>query len=440
MSSDTIPPNARKSRSDAGDGANQEVPPPPTSAGKSAPSSPAPGTASADDLGLSLIQVDPDPLLEEFHPVPEPDSTLPIDPVGEGSRSAPGSEGGKSGVTLAGIDLDVPPSASAGEGVAIPGIKVAGSSRRPRNGSRSSTSDSIAALDLYAPSASHANPRDQENDRASRDPDRPGPDQRVEPDDDDDDDEEMERSGPNWPVALLASYASAVTIGLIWVLWGHRAVRERPEADPFPGSAASADPGRRADRSRKIEPPAPIAPTRRVRLGETLRLGALEVTPRKIEAGPVILQHAINKSEQRLGGTDALVLTLTLRNVSHDSILAPLDEAFIRQRGRGIRDSFVEVGPDRRIEMYPLAVVSEWSIHGQEFRELAPGESYETQVMTDAGALGKLTTGTAEMIWRLRLRTDVNQTETLGIPFQASEVGTVTGVKLPEPPPPENEL
>ena len=118
------------------------------------------------------------------------------------------------------------------------------------------------------------------------------------------------------------------------------------------------------------------------------------------------------------------MLKLRLKNISTDSILVPLDEAFIRERGRGVRDSFVETGGTRRIEMFPLAVVSEWSIVGQEFRELGPGESYETWVVSAPGALGHLA---PEMTWRLRLRTDLNQTETLGVRFREGEIRKLPG-------------
>jgi hypothetical protein len=119
-----------------------------------------------------------------------------------------------------------------------------------------------------------------------------------------------------------------------------------------------------------------------------------------------------------------LSLRLRLKNVSSDSILAPLDEAFIRERGRGIRDSFIETGPTRQIDMFPLAVVSEWSIVGQEFRLLRPGESYETRVVTAPDALAHLA---PQMTWRVRLRTDVNQTETLGIGFGEDDIRKATG-------------
>ena len=58
---------------------------------------------------------------------------------------------------------------------------------------------------------------------------------------------------------LLASYASAVTLGLIWVLWGNR-VRETAEADPVPPADTRPDPGRHALQVSNDRPSAPDRP------------------------------------------------------------------------------------------------------------------------------------------------------------------------------------
>ena len=70
-------------------------------------------------------------------------------------------------------------------------------------------------------------------------------------------------------MVLLASYASAVTLGLIWVLWsGRTAPREPSEPDAVPaGRAHAPDPGRRAGQSRQVVPPPPIAADRIVDAG-----------------------------------------------------------------------------------------------------------------------------------------------------------------------------
>jgi hypothetical protein len=398
---------------------------------------PAPeGTASVDDLGLSLSKVSPDPLLDEFKPEPS-DSDAPaagpeIDraPASSETPAQPGAAPSQaSSWSALDLDLDVPPSAgkpaAAGSNSGVSAVvsalnldpQPAAAPARAAGADRpvpASASGHFAGLDLSAPTASKG-----ESAPARGKEKKPAGD--VE-----DEYEDLPPRGSSLRMALLVSYASAVTIGLIWVLWGHRITREREsvEADPFPPAETTPDPGHRADQSRKLVPPSPLPADRIARLGQAVRLGALEVTPLEITSGPVTLMREINKAEARQAGEGALFLKLRLKNVATDSILVPLDEAFLRERGRGIRDSFIETGPTAQIDMFPLAVVSEWSIVGQEFRELRPDESYETLVVTAPDALAHLA---PEMTWRIRLRTDINQTETLGVRFRKEDVRKGTG-------------
>src|SRR5262249_24868181 len=151
--------------------------------------------------------------------------------------------------------------------------------------------------------------------------------------------------------------------------------------------------------------------------GQTVRLGQVEATPVAITRGRVGLERNFARRERRWGGDGALILRLRLRNVSNDTILSPLDEAFVRDRVGADPDSFIETAEEAGpvIPMFPLAVESEWSIVGQEFRELRPGEAFETVAVSAPGAAGRLA---PEMTWRVRLRTDINHTDDLGVRFR----------------------
>jgi hypothetical protein len=232
-------------------------------------------------------------------------------------------------------------------------------------------------------------------------------------------DDELPTSRASWPVVLLASYASAVTIGLIWVLWQHRSVRESEEPEIPSAAVAKVDPGRRAANSRKITPPPSLAADRVTTLGKSVRIGALEVTPVEVTRGRVHLRRTLAGEEQRDGGDDALKLRLRLRNASKELVFAPLDEAFLREREAGVFDSFIEAGDGRVIDMYPLSVYSEWAIDGQEFKELKPGQTLDTQVISAADAGGR---DEPEMTWRVRLRTGIEKTDVLGVRFRGPDV------------------
>jgi hypothetical protein len=385
-------------------------------------SNPTPtGTASVDDLVLSLSHLSPDPLLEEFKPeaheaegsVPGSEVDYPTGPVGQPTSQAS---------SWTALDLEEPrgPAASS---VAHPesGVSAVVSALNlepakpdvPPKAPVAATpaSAQFTGVDLTAPSpsktvSSSTRRKDKDRSRAL------DPDAAEEGDD-------LPPRGMSLPMALLLSYTSAVTIGLIWVLWGHRVPREPVEADPFPAADTVSDPGHRAGQSHKLTPLPPLPAGRVARLGQTLRIGSLEVTPLEIKAGPVMLRREINAAETRKGGDNALSLRLRMKNVSTDALIVPLDEAFLRERGRGIRDSFLETGPIQQVEMFPLAVVSEWSIVGQEFRGLRPGESYESLVVTAPDAVARVA---PETTWRIRLRTDVNQNETIGVRFGEKEI------------------
>jgi hypothetical protein len=384
----------------------------PPRSGDSIPPGGKPGTlsSSADGLTESLSQLNPDPFLEEFKPAP--------------AGAALGSR------ELEAIDLDVPPSAevpavleSPAEAKVVAGAPDGGTDRSVAP--TPSSTEGFPALDLYAPPP----PKDAGEPAQAKDaPQVP-----------EDDDEEWDDSLPWWCapriVVLVASYASAVTLGLIWVLWSHRAAREGPgvELDPFLSAETRAAAGHRAGQSRKFRPPPPLPADRIAALGQPVRLRSLEVTPLEITAGTVILKREIRQREARRGGDDALMLKLRLKNVSGDEVFVPLDEGFLRTRAEGVRDSFIEVGPTQEIDMFPLAIASEWSIAGQEFRELNPGEWYETSVVSAPGAAGRIEPETT-FTWRLRLRVDAeNTTEILGIRCPASAIQKRPAHELREP-------
>ena len=69
--------------------------------------------------------------------------------------------------------------------------------------------------------------------------------------------------------------------------------------------------------------------------------------------------------------------------------------------------------------MYPLAIESEWSILGQEFRDLRPGQEFETLLVS---APDSALRADGPMTWRVRLRTGINRTDDLGVRFQPADV------------------
>jgi hypothetical protein len=234
----------------------------------------------------------------------------------------------------------------------------------------------------------------------------------------DDEDDDPPR-GPSLLTLVLFSYASAVTLGLIWVLFTGRTLREREPGDNATAADASPDPGRRAKASRRIVVPTPIAAEHMTTLARPVVLGSLEVTPLAVTSGPVRLKHLVGGHETTDGGADALKLKLRLKNISTDLVFAPLDEAFLREHAQGGADSLIETSTGGQIDMYPLSVSSELAIEGQPFKETHPGESFESIVVSAADSTPKRT---PDMTWRVRLRTGINLTDTIGVRFRESDI------------------
>jgi hypothetical protein len=223
-------------------------------------------------------------------------------------------------------------------------------------------------------------------------------------------------NGPHWPMVLLASYASAATLALVWWVVLPRLRGQAPTESPVasaPPSATIEEGPRRAARSRRVEPPAPVPPERTTTIGKPLKVGSLEVTPLGAARARVQLRRTglAGRVEQKDGGRGAMTLRLRLRNTSNDAVFAPLDESFLRDRDEGPSESFVELVNGERVYLYPIPVASEWSIVGQEFPDLRPGEAREALVVTAAD----FPATASGMTWRLVLRTGLDETETIAV-------------------------
>lgn len=426
MASDIVPPTPRVP--DSGDERHDSPGERrgPVSGPAPQPASTNPPPSSGDELSVSLAESlalpHPDPFLGAFPPAGASPSGTPIPrpspPGPTAGAAAPSSEGealwGLAPPTtsdaLAGLDLRDPAALN----------PFAGAGTTPKS------FDALKALQLAAteapsePDGPTPSPSSFEAFSAIDLNVAPAPRPVLDPEESDED-EELPPRRASWPLILLVSYASAVTLGLIWVLWNDRE-RGTAAADPVPPADTRPDPGRRALGSRTIIPPPPITPDRVTVLGRPVRMGALEATPLEVVSGKVNLKRRFRAREGRSGGENALKLKVRLRNVSTDKVFAPLDEAFLRERESGGADSFIILGGGGRIELFPLAVESEWSIVGQEFRELGPDESMEALIVSAPDALGLME---EEMTWRIRLRTGINETEVLGVRIADHEIRPV---------------
>jgi hypothetical protein len=234
---------------------------------------------------------------------------------------------------------------------------------------------------------------------------------------------EPTRREPSRLVVWLGSYASAMTLACAWLWWHGRRAEPVAHESPTSEALAVAGVGQRESHSAKVAPAPPIPADRITALGRPLRVGSLEFTPVAVRVGRVELEHkGLDGSyEMRDGGEGALLLQVRLRNLSDDESFAPLDEAFVREPDRGLPESFLESPGGERIYMYRLPQASEWSIVGQAFDALRPGETRETLLVSDEAAWSRMV---GAMVWRLRLRSgaDPGRSELVGVRVEPGQV------------------
>jgi hypothetical protein len=225
--------------------------------------------------------------------------------------------------------------------------------------------------------------------------------------------------GGGWVIAIvivpLISYSILATIAIILLLTQIRDATHPLEMIPdiegdHKGGATRG--GRHGSVEIRMPDPAQSLPSRlRVPLAtppQTLAVGDLDVTPLKVERGP--LAWSLGPGTQQFS-EDVLILTLKLRNRSRDVTLFPMDRYFVRAWSKKPGDmkpyTMLEIGARR---FYGGAL--DWSrkneyIKGQDVnRELKPGEEMTTFICTnpEEHALKALDSYDGRLLWRVQLR------------------------------------
>jgi hypothetical protein len=246
-----------------------------------------------------------------------------------------------------------------------------------------------------------------------------------------DDAEELTDVRIPWVHLLLVSYSSAVTLALVWMLWAGRTspLAATPQDER---KTVVADPVSKSDELDLSSPPPPIPAQNLTTLGKPVRIGDLEIIPLSVISAPVDLVRATDQNEYRRQDDESLVLRLRLTNLSKQDRFAPLDRYLVREHGSRAQDPFIVASDGSFIPLFPLAIDSEWSILGQAFSVLHPGETMETIIAAEAGS-GRRVRG--QMTWRVRLRTGVYRTDLMGVQFNEEDV---TRIVIYDNPPAES--
>ncbi|HLJ94015.1 MAG TPA: SAM-dependent chlorinase/fluorinase [Gemmataceae bacterium] len=191
--------------------------------------------------------------------------------------------------------------------------------------------------------------------------------------------------------------------------------------------------------SDRVAPDRGLPQKLKVELGQTIRLGDLEITPQHVELRRLVFRRPGFVPEP--AGDDSLVLHLLVHNISQDVVFSPTDPFFDRS-WKGLSSgkkpyTCLEIGRDR-LWGGPLP----WSpsqrpqerdtIEGQQYKTLQPGEQLATLVCTDPeDHVGRLLTHfRGQLLWHVQVRRGLVEvhgreyaaTAVIGVPFQDTEI------------------
>lgn len=223
------------------------------------------------------------------------------------------------------------------------------------------------------------------------------------------------RGVPLFLFVMLAGYASAVTIALIWLWWTRGRVHPLESLpDLQPKTAAYL-----------IDESAPLPPGHTLHLGDTRRFGNLEVTPLHVTRGPARIVSASDDGEDAgdLGlGVPVLKLWLRIRNVSNDQTFRPFGRELLRLPANSASDRFntfvcrtdqKRKDGDRVVVYHLTREERDLALLGQQAdKELPPHDSYETYIASSDRGIDDLT---GDLVWRVHFRKGLNAKSGRGV-------------------------
>ncbi len=267
---------------------------------------------------------------------------------------------------------------------------------------------------------------------------------------------QMNHAGGNPTVLMyllivIAPYALFMT-GI--ALYYYYQVQSRPhplEMLPDDGEPKSSKGQSQSRVINRIVPTTELPPHLRAQLGQTIKLGDLEVTPEKIEAKPIGYKvWGSSTVTPPTNGGDSFVLTLLLKNASRDTSFRPTDSYWERKweeddPGRGPMpytflwaNGHVHGGvldwQKGRAKLKPGDNLNRELIAGQEdnAKILKPNEAIRTVIATnpDKDLPTTLARYKDKMLWRVQLRRglervkgrDVSASGVIGVEFDMSQV------------------
>ncbi|WP_437192130.1 hypothetical protein [Planctomicrobium sp. SH527] len=232
---------------------------------------------------------------------------------------------------------------------------------------------------------------------------------------------------------ILASYASAITIGFLLLLVRDLTLTFRPhQLESLPDI-----PAEKAENLTYVPTDMKLPQGHTLSFGVERRFGNILVEPIKITHEPATFVHYSGDAKKTRDATAPIwKLWLKLTNVSTDQTIAPLDRRLVlrwvpkaRQSWDFTNQYITNVGAKSKsapgMQLYYLPAGSDWDMKDQFLgKELGPGESYVTYLASSDEGFDNLG---ENLLWRVQIRKGYSPkghgvTTVFEVPFRKDDV------------------
>ncbi len=236
---------------------------------------------------------------------------------------------------------------------------------------------------------------------------------------------------------VLASYASAVTIALLYLLATAMSGRSH-DLESLPDVAPLDE-----AEFQYVPQQASLPPGHRLNIGDSRQYGYIKVEPLRLTRGMVEFVHFSGHPQPSTPeSVPALKLWVRFTNVSTDQRIAPLDSVLLFKRDyqdesdQILSNNFITARSDRSGRQPLLFVLdhpltSEWNLKQQPLGvRLDPGESVVTFLPSQSEGMANLH---GDLLWRMHIRkgyhaaTGHGVTTLVEVAFNENEIETETG-------------
>ncbi len=214
---------------------------------------------------------------------------------------------------------------------------------------------------------------------------------------------------PSLLLTLLISYASAVTLALLYLLMSSRAGAKPHHLESLPDITPESP-----KELSYVPSTMELAPGHSLHLGDSQRFGNIQVEPLRVTYEPLEFRHYTgNEKKTRPASPPVLKLWLRLTNVSTDQTIIPLDAPlllkWVGKQGEDFEYTNQYLFPTAKreqreavVSLYRMPVAFDWDLVGQNLGQaLAPGESTEMFIPSTDDGTAEINAPTT---WRVQLR------------------------------------